>query len=156
MASVWLSTSSRSGVQLQADRNPLPLAQRPTRSTSKKMESPLQAVPRVLWPQPTGANLLRTLPQRRSVACSLGVSYLGTWKNSGLHVAVSNAVYGSRDNSDRINRRISKETSHGVVVVVGDRYDTKRTACSHDDINYVANTVLSEHAIFLTHSELLQ
>ena len=62
--------------------------------------------------------------------------YLGTWINSGLPAANSNAVYGSRDRKDRINRRISKEDNYGRVVI-GGRYDHKRTACSHADINYI-------------------
>lgn len=61
---------------------------------------------------------------------------LGTWSKSGLHADQSNAVYGSRDIKDRINRRIAKVDMAGSVVL-GGRYDVKRTACSHGDINYV-------------------
>ncbi|KAL8688233.1 MAG: hypothetical protein Q9218_005806 [Villophora microphyllina] len=60
---------------------------------------------------------------------------LGSWKNSGLH-ANANAVYGSRDVRNRINRRIAKVSVAGTVVV-GGNYDTRRTACSHEDIAYL-------------------
>ena len=61
--------------------------------------------------------------------------YLGSWNRSGLHAMESNAVYGSSDGRGRVNRRISKEDNNGRVVV-GGNYDSKRTACSHGDINY--------------------
>lgn len=48
----------------------------------------------------------------------------------------ANAVYGSRDRRDHINRRISKESQHGEVVL-GGAYETRRTACRHDDIDYI-------------------
>ena len=61
---------------------------------------------------------------------------LGTWSHSGLPAEASNAVYGSRDKRGRINRRISKQTMGGVLVV-GGSYSCYRTSCSHDDIVYV-------------------
>ena len=61
--------------------------------------------------------------------------YLGTWRDSGLPAARSNAVYGSRDALMRINRRVSKETQHGQVVL-GGNYDVRRTACKHENIDY--------------------
>lgn len=50
--------------------------------------------------------------------------YLGTWRRPGLHAAQVNAVYGSRDRQDRINRRISKETNQG------SRGDGRRLRCA--------------------------
>ena len=61
---------------------------------------------------------------------------LGTWKGSGLHADRANAVYGSRDVKNRINRRISKESPLGRVVVSGN-YNHKKTACKHKDIDYL-------------------
>lgn len=61
---------------------------------------------------------------------------LGTWKHSGLPAVQSNAVFGSRDALNRINRRISKETPSGAVVQ-GGNMDARKTACSHDDVDYV-------------------
>lgn len=45
-------------------------------------------------------------------------------------------MYGSRDLKNRINRRVSKETPDGMVVV-GGNYNHKKTACKHDDIDYL-------------------
>ena len=45
---------------------------------------------------------------------------LGTWKGSGLHAGHANAVFGSRDVYDRINRRISKESMSNLPVFRGD------------------------------------
>lgn len=61
---------------------------------------------------------------------------LGTWKHSGLHADNANAVYGSRDIKNRINRRISKESPLGRVVT-GGNYNHKKTACRHDNIDYL-------------------
>ena len=61
---------------------------------------------------------------------------LGTWAKSGLHAGASNAVYGSRDKHDRINRRIAKVDVAGRVVLLGS-FDVKRTACKHEDIDYI-------------------
>ena len=61
---------------------------------------------------------------------------LGTWKRSGVHAAHANAVYGSRDVRNRINRRIAK-VDMGDVVVQDGAYDIKKTACSHTDIEYL-------------------
>ena len=64
-------------------------------------------------------------------------AYLGTWNLSGLPRAASNAVYASRDVRGRINRRVSKETYTGTVVL-GGNYDMKRTACKHEHIDHIA------------------
>lgn len=61
---------------------------------------------------------------------------LGTWKLSGLHAVNSNVVYGSRDKLNRINRRISKESPTGNLTV-GGNYNFKKTACRHEDIDYL-------------------
>ncbi len=53
---------------------------------------------------------------------------LGTWNQSGLRAELANAVYGSRDIKNRINRRISKESVTGRVVT-GGNYNHKKTAC---------------------------
>lgn len=60
---------------------------------------------------------------------------VGTLKYSGSRAGAAYAVYGSRDRSGRVNRRISKEDPYGRVVI-GDRMEYV-TACSHADINYV-------------------
>ncbi|KAI4208824.1 MAG: hypothetical protein LQ351_008165 [Letrouitia transgressa] len=62
---------------------------------------------------------------------------LGTWKNSGLPPARSHAVYGSRDAKDRINRRISKVGLDGEVIMGINFFDAYKTACKHEDIDYV-------------------
>lgn len=61
---------------------------------------------------------------------------LGTWSDSELQAAVSNAVYGSRDVMNRINRRVNKVSMDGLVVL-GGNFDVKKTACSHDKIDYL-------------------
>jgi hypothetical protein len=53
-----------------------------------------------------------------------------------LHAVLPNAVYGSRDRRDRINRRVSKEDEFGHVVL-GGNFDVRRTACRHEHINYI-------------------
>ena len=45
--------------------------------------------------------------------------YLSNWKRSGLPIERSNAVYGSRDSRNYINRRISKENAEGQVKLGG-------------------------------------
>ena len=50
----------------------------------------------------------------------------------------SNAVYGSQDARGRVNRRISKETPGGRVVV-GGMYDSLRTACRHEDVAHLSH-----------------
>ena len=62
--------------------------------------------------------------------------YLGIWRLAGLPASASNAVYGSRDRRDRINRRISKKDAAGNVVLNGN-YDIKKTTCSHANIHYI-------------------
>ncbi|KAL8957864.1 MAG: hypothetical protein Q9193_004970 [Seirophora villosa] len=62
--------------------------------------------------------------------------FLWTWCYSGLHGVPVDTVYGSRDRHDPSNRRISKETA-GHHMVLGGRFDTKRTACTHADIYYI-------------------
>ena len=44
---------------------------------------------------------------------------LRVWKNSKLRAYLSNAVYRSRDKRNRINRRNSKQSPRGDVVVGG-------------------------------------
>lgn len=61
---------------------------------------------------------------------------LGTWKLSGLPADSANAVYGSRDKKNRINRRISKQSPSGAVVS-GGNYNNKKTACKHQDVDYL-------------------
>ena len=61
---------------------------------------------------------------------------LGTWKASGLQADEANAVYWSRDVKNRINRRISKESPLGRVVM-GGNFNNKKTACKHADIDYL-------------------
>ena len=61
---------------------------------------------------------------------------LGTWNKSGLPVDQANAVYGSRDKQNRIMRRISKESPAGVVCQ-GGHYNSGKTACKHEDIDYL-------------------
>lgn len=62
---------------------------------------------------------------------------LGTWARAGVHADQSpNAVYGSRDRLNRINRRIAKVDIVGEVVL-GGFFDAKRTACKHDHIDYL-------------------
>lgn len=63
-------------------------------------------------------------------------AYVGRWNASGLPLHAANAVYAGVDAKGRINRRISKEDNSGTVVT-GGSYDSKRTACSHDDIAYI-------------------
>lgn len=63
--------------------------------------------------------------------------YIGTWNRSGLPASRNNAVYCSRDGLSRINRRISKEDNAGNVVVAGN-WESKRTACSLEDVNLIA------------------
>lgn len=65
----------------------------------------------------------------------LGV-YLGTWKQSGPTASGRNAVYGSRDRKNRINRRISKEDDQGNVIR-GGNFDTKKYACKPETIDYI-------------------
>jgi hypothetical protein len=62
--------------------------------------------------------------------------FLGTWKHAGLPSGQSNAVYGSRDRLQRINRRISKVDGRGMVVARS-LFHCRKTACEHDDINYI-------------------
>lgn len=63
---------------------------------------------------------------------------LGTWTESGLHASASvNAVYGSRDRHNRINRRIAKVDIAGRTVL-GGNYHVRRTACKHENIDYLA------------------
>ncbi len=62
--------------------------------------------------------------------------YLGVWNKSGLPAGVANAVYGSRDVKDRINRRIAKVDVAGTVVL-GGNFDVRKTACKHEDIAYI-------------------
>ena len=61
---------------------------------------------------------------------------LGTWKHAGLDAVRANAVYGSRDKQDRINRRISKESPTGQLAS-GGHVNNEKTACSHEDIDYL-------------------
>ncbi len=65
----------------------------------------------------------------------LGV-YLGTWKQSGPTASGRNAVYGSRDRKNRINRWISKEDDQGNVIR-GGNFDTKKNACKPENIDYI-------------------
>lgn len=53
--------------------------------------------------------------------------YLGTWRGSNWFTAQANAVYGSRNRQDRINRRIFKATNDGTVVA-DEMYDVHHTA----------------------------
>ncbi len=62
--------------------------------------------------------------------------YLGSWRGSGLPANVSNAVYGSRDVFNRINRRISKEDNQGHIIW-GGSFSSHTTACSHKMIQYI-------------------
>ena len=63
---------------------------------------------------------------------------LGTWTESGLHASASvNAVYGSRDIKNRINRRVAKVDIAGRTVL-GGNYHVKKTACKHEHINYLS------------------
>ncbi|KAI9798656.1 MAG: hypothetical protein M1833_004645 [Piccolia ochrophora] len=67
--------------------------------------------------------------------------FLGTFAASGLPangvnaLFVPNAVYGSRDQQGRINRRVSKQDRNNRAVT-GGNYDPTRTSCSHQDIDY--------------------
>lgn len=61
---------------------------------------------------------------------------MDTWRGSGLPATQANAVYGSRDRRNRINRRVSKATNEGTVVT-GGAYDAYRTSVRHDEIEYV-------------------
>ena len=61
---------------------------------------------------------------------------LGIWKYSGLHADLANAVYASRDRRNRINRRITK-VSTSMLPSNSTFYDSKKTACSHKDIDYL-------------------
>lgn len=63
--------------------------------------------------------------------------FVGKWRHSGLALHAANAVYASRDTQNRVKRRVSKEDNVGGVVV-GGRYEPKRTACRHEDILYIA------------------
>jgi len=63
--------------------------------------------------------------------------FVGKWRHSRLSPRAANAVYASRDNRGYVNRRVSKEDNEGNVVV-GGAYDAQRTACSHEDIIYIA------------------
>ena len=65
----------------------------------------------------------------------LGV-YVGTWNKAQLPLHAANAVYASRDVKGRVNRRISKENNSGQVAQ-GGAYNTKKTACSHEDVAYI-------------------
>ncbi len=61
---------------------------------------------------------------------------LGTWLDSRLQVAVSNAVYSSRDVINRINRRVNK-VSIDRLIILGGNFNVKKTAYSYDKINYL-------------------
>lgn len=61
---------------------------------------------------------------------------LRTWKHTGLDAVRANAVYGSRDKQNGINRRISKESPTGQLAS-GRDFNNKITACSHEDIDYL-------------------
>ena len=61
---------------------------------------------------------------------------LETWKGSELSAVTSNAVYGSRDVRNRINRRISKESPDGRVMM-NNNYNRLKTACKHEKVDYV-------------------
>jgi len=76
---------------------------------------------------PASASKLRQKP--------LGV-YSGTWKQSGPTAIGRNAVYGSRDRENRINKGISKEDDQGNVIR-GGNFDTKKNACKPENIDYI-------------------
>ena len=76
-------------------------------------------------------NPARSTPRRQNPRGIL----LGVWKRAGP-VTAKNAVYGSRDVRNRINRRISKLDLHGTVVL-GGNFDVRRTSCSHEEIDYL-------------------
>ena len=62
---------------------------------------------------------------------------LGTWRLSGLPASQANAVYGSRDKKNRINRRISKQSPSGAIFTAGGNYNSGKTPCRHEDIDYL-------------------
>ena len=65
--------------------------------------------------------------------------YLNIWNKSDLHARKSNAVYEFRSIVKRraiINCRIVKKT-YNRVMIQENAYDRQRTACSHEDINYI-------------------
>lgn len=106
-----------------ADEIPLPSsASRPRRPQTPPL------TPRVPSLNPSSGSKRRQKPKD---------VFLGTWKRSGLHPAISNAVYSSHDRRGHINRRISKERHNGQVVIDGN-FDTRKTACRHENINYIA------------------
>jgi len=91
---------------------------------------PLQSSP-LHAPPPT--NPSSSTPQRLKPKGIL----LGTWKHAGLPAGTpANAVYGSRDKKNRINRRVVKVDSSGTMVL-GGHYDVKKTSCSHKNIDYL-------------------
>ena len=61
----------------------------------------------------------------------------GIPKDFAIRYTLDLAVYGSRDVKNRINRRISKETPGGRVVA-GGNYSHLKTACKHEQVDYVA------------------
>ncbi len=104
----------------------------PTRRPGPANPNRMPRVPPVTPPRVRRTRPAASSPRRKQ---PLGV-YLGTWRGSGLPSAQANAVYGSRDSLNRINRRVSKETNHGTIVD-GGNYNARKTACSHADINYL-------------------
>ena len=66
--------------------------------------------------------------------------YLSIWNKNDLHAIVSNAIYDSRDRRDHINRRIFKKI-YNEVVIIEKHYDTRKIACSHENIIYMIKYV---------------
>lgn len=65
--------------------------------------------------------------------------YLGTWKNSGVPLCLSNAVYGSYDGKGGINRRVTEVDSKNDIAVWGGNYNTRKTIYTHIDIKYIVS-----------------